>query len=61
MTTELKVELDGTTFNGRYRVLGNTVVVYYADAIKYANFCPTRPETFAGWILRDLVRGATRR
>ena len=54
--TELKVEVEGLSFIGRYRVMHGTVIVYYESEIKFASHGMTEPVRVAKWILADLVR-----
>ncbi|AME23741.1 hypothetical protein [Burkholderia sp. PAMC 26561] len=50
------IELDGVRYEGRFRVSGRSVIVYYEAEIKFVDFGMHRPETVARWMLSDLVR-----
>ena len=50
------VELDGVQYEGKFRVSGHSVIVYYEAEIKFVEFGMHRPETVARWMLSDLVR-----
>ena len=50
-TRPVKVELEGTTYNGTYRVMAGSVIVYFADEIKFAPHGMDRPELVARWLL----------
>jgi hypothetical protein len=59
MTDELQivdVELDGMLYQGRCRVLGHSVIVYFGSETKFVGYATNRPETVARWMLSDLVR-----
>ena len=61
ISTELNVEVDGSPFIGRYRVMNGTVIVYYGSEIKFASHGMTEPERVAKWLLSDMVRRAAPR
>jgi len=50
------VELDGVGYQGRFRVVGHSVIVYFESEIKFVDYEMNRPETVAKWVLSDLVR-----
>lgn len=50
------VELDGVRYQGRFRVVGHSVIVYFESEIKFVDYEMNRPETVARWVLSDLVR-----
>jgi hypothetical protein len=50
------IELDGVLYQGRFRVLGHSVIVYFGSEIKFVGYAMNRPETVARWMLSDLVR-----
>ena len=50
------VEIDGVRYEGRFRVSGHAVIVYYGAEIKFVDFGMNRPETVARWMLSDLAR-----
>ncbi|NKJ50648.1 hypothetical protein CIC12_28760 [Burkholderia sp. SG-MS1] len=54
----LTVELDGNFYNGSYRVLDGTVIVYFGLDIRTAHCGMDRPETVARWLLLDVCRKA---
>ncbi|MBB5408997.1 MULTISPECIES: hypothetical protein [unclassified Paraburkholderia] len=55
-TREIEVELDGTRYRGRYRVMSGTVIVYFEDEIKFASHDMNGPDVVARWLLTDLSR-----
>ena len=55
-TREIEIELNGSRYRGRYRVMGGTVIVYYESEIKFAQYGMDRPELVARWLLTDLSR-----
>ena len=55
-TRPVAIELDGMKFAGTFRVMSGTVLVYYKDQIKYAQYGMDRPEVVARWLLTDLCR-----
>lgn len=55
-TRPVQVELDGTTYDGTYRVMAGSVIVYFEDEIKFATYGMDRPELVARWLLSDLCR-----
>jgi hypothetical protein len=60
-TKQIEIELDGSRFRGRYRVLGGSVIVYYESEIKFADYGMNRPELVAKWLLSDLSRRVERK
>jgi hypothetical protein len=50
------VALDGVLYQGRFRVVGRSVIVYFGSEIKFVDYEINRPETVARWMLSDLVR-----
>lgn len=59
-TREIEIELNGTRYRGRYRVMGGSVIVYYESEIKFAEHGMTVPEVVAKWLLSDLSRRVER-
>jgi hypothetical protein len=57
-TREIEIELNGSRYRGRYRVMSGTVIVYYESEIKFAQYDMNRPEVVAKWLLTDLSRRA---
>ncbi|TDN62916.1 hypothetical protein [Paraburkholderia sp. BL10I2N1] len=55
-TREIEIELNGSRYRGRYRVMSGTVIVYYESEIKFAQYGMDRPELVARWLLTDLSR-----
>jgi hypothetical protein len=55
-TREIEVELNGTRYRGRYRVMSGTVIVYFEDEIKFASYDMNGPDVVARWLLTDLSR-----
>ncbi len=55
-TKELEVEVEGTRYRGRYRVMSGTVIVYFEDEIKFASHDMNGPDLVARWLLSDLAR-----
>ncbi|WCM18305.1 hypothetical protein NDK50_22360 [Paraburkholderia bryophila] len=55
-TKEIAVELEGTRYVGRFRVMSGAVIVYYESEIKFAEHNMTGPEVVARWLFTDLVR-----
>ncbi|MEW6342744.1 MAG: hypothetical protein AB1704_18965 [Pseudomonadota bacterium] len=55
-TKTVQVEVDGAMHEGRFRVMGGNVIVYFEDEIKYALYGLDRRETVARWLLSDLCR-----
>ena len=60
-TKKIEIELDGSRYRGRYRVLGGSVIVYYESEIKFADYGMNRPEFVAKWLLSDLSRRVERK
>jgi len=60
-TKQIEIELNGSRYCGRYRVLGGSVVVYYESEIKFADYGMNRPEVVAKWLLSDLSRRVERK
>lgn len=56
--TPLEILVDDARHSGRYRVLGESVIVYYGAEVKFASIGMDRPEMVARWLLTDLVRRA---
>ncbi len=50
------VEIDGVRYEGLFRILGHSVIVYYEAEVKFVDFEMNRPETVARWMLSDLAR-----
>ncbi|MEX3693630.1 hypothetical protein AB3X91_25595 [Paraburkholderia sp. BR14263] len=59
-TKDVQVAIDGIVREGRFRVLGGSVV-YYDSEIKFSPYGMDRPETVARWLLSDLCRKADAR
>lgn len=57
-THPLNIELDGVSYAGTYRVMAGSVIVYFENAIKFAQYGTNRPEIIARWVLTDLCRKA---
>ena len=57
-TREIEIELDDSRYRGRYRVMNGTVIVYYENEIKCADYGMNGPEIVAKWLLTDLSRRA---
>lgn len=55
-THGIEIELGGTQFRGRYRVLDGTVIVYFENEIKFARQDMNRSDMVAKWLLTDLAR-----
>lgn len=55
-TREIEIELNGSRYRGRYRVMSGTVIVYYENEIKFADYGMNGPEVVAKWLLTDLSR-----
>jgi hypothetical protein len=55
----VRVEIDGVVREGRFRVMGGSVIVYFEDKIKYALYGLDRPETVARWLLSRCTRDWT--
>ncbi|KAE8759030.1 hypothetical protein FSO04_15730 [Paraburkholderia madseniana] len=55
-TREIEIELNGSRYRGRYRVMSDTVIVYYENEIKFADCGMNGPEVVAKWLLTDLTR-----
>ncbi|MEX3819233.1 hypothetical protein AB3X93_12870 [Paraburkholderia sp. BR14262] len=55
-THPLSVELDGVNYAGAYRVMAGSVIVYFENEIKFAQYGTNRPEIIARWVLTDLCR-----
>jgi hypothetical protein len=53
---DVEVALDGVLYQGRFRVTGHSVVVYFESEIKFVDYGMNRPETVARWMLSDLAR-----
>ena len=53
-TREIEIELNGSRHQGRYRVMSGTVIVYYENEIKFAEYGMNMPEVVAKWLLTDL-------
>ncbi|WP_091996771.1 hypothetical protein [Paraburkholderia lycopersici] len=60
-THPLNVELDGVNYAGAYRVMSGSVIVYFENEIKFAQYGTHRPEIIARWLLTDLCRKADSR
>ncbi|MEM5315190.1 hypothetical protein [Paraburkholderia sp. JHI869] len=60
-THSLNVELDGVNYAGAYRVMAGSVIVYFENEIKFAQYGTNRPEIIARWVLTDLCRKADTR
>ncbi|NIE62810.1 hypothetical protein F3J17_02895 [Burkholderia sp. Ax-1719] len=60
-THPLRVELDGVSYAGTYRVMTGSVIVYFENEIKFATYGKNRPEQIARWLLTDLCRKAESR
>ena len=60
-TREIEIELNGSHYRARYRVLGSSVIVYYESEIKVADFGMNGPEVVAKWLLTDLSRRVERK
>ncbi|WP_321959727.1 hypothetical protein [Paraburkholderia sp. J69-1] len=60
-THSLRVELDGVSYSGSYRVMTGSVIVYFENEIKFAPYGKNRPEQIARWLLTDLCRKAESR
>lgn len=52
----VRAEVDGVVREGKFRMMGGSVIVYFGDNIKYALYRLDRPETLARWLLSDLCR-----
>jgi hypothetical protein len=52
------VTLAGTTYEGSYRVIEGTVIVYAGEDIRCAQYGMDRPDTVARWVLLDMCRKA---
>lgn len=57
-TREIEIELNGSRYRGRYRVMSGTVIVYFENDIKFADYGLNGPEVVAKWLLTDLSRRA---
>ena len=55
-THPVSVELDGRRYQGTYRVMTGTVIVYLDGDVKFASYGRDRPELVARWLLTDLYR-----
>ena len=55
-TRPVEIELDGMVYRGTFRVMAGSVIVYYQDDLKFAQFAMDRPELVARWLLSDLCR-----
>jgi hypothetical protein len=55
-THPMSVELDGVNYAGSYRVMTGSVIVYFENEIKFAQYGANRPEIVARWVLTDLCR-----
>ena len=55
-TREIEIELNGSRYRGRYRVMSGTVIVYYENEIKFADCGMNATEVVAKWLLTDLSR-----
>ncbi|MGF6781866.1 hypothetical protein [Paraburkholderia sp. GAS334] len=55
-TREIEIELNGSRYRGRYRVMSGSVIVYYENEIKFAEYGVTEPAVVAKWLLTDLTR-----
>ena len=56
VTNQVEIELNGQHFEGRYRVMAGSVIVYYKDKLKFADHGMTPPAVIAKWLLTDLCR-----
>jgi hypothetical protein len=54
LLSPIRVELDGHAFEGVFKTLSGTVVVYFEGGVKYAALGADRPEIVARWLLTDL-------
>ena len=54
-TKEIEVELNGSRYRGRYRVMSGTVIVYYENEIKFVDHGMNGPQVVAKWLLTDLA------
>ena len=52
---EIEIQLNSSRYRGRYRVMSGTVIVYYENEIKFAEYGMNRPEVVAKWLLTDLA------
>ena len=43
-TKEIEVELNGSRYRGRYRVMSSTVIVYYENEIKFVDHGMNGPQ-----------------
>ena len=57
----MSVEVDGVKYAGSYRVMAGSVIVYFENEIKFAQYGTNRPEIIARWLLTDLCRKAESR
>jgi hypothetical protein len=57
-TRPVEIELDGKKYEGTFRVMSGTVIVYYKNEIKYAHYGLDRPEVVARWLLTNVCRKA---
>lgn len=55
-TREIEIELNGSPYRGRYRVMGGTVFVYDESEIKFAEYGMNMPQVVAKWLLTDRSR-----
>lgn len=55
-TRTVQVTIDDVVYEGRFRVLTGSVIVYFGSEIKFASYGMDRPETVARWLLTDLCR-----
>jgi hypothetical protein len=55
-TRPVEVDLEGNRYNGTYRVMMGSVIVYFENEIKFAPYGMNRPEVVARWLLSDLCR-----
>jgi uncharacterized lipoprotein YehR (DUF1307 family) len=60
-TKQIEIELNGSRYRGRYRVLGDSVIVYCESEIKFADYGMNGPEVVAKWLLTDLSRRVERK
>ncbi|WP_224005600.1 MULTISPECIES: hypothetical protein [Paraburkholderia] len=52
----MSVNVDGVDYTGRWRVMTGSVIVYFANEIKFAPHGANRPEQIARWLLTDLCK-----
>ncbi len=57
-TRTVGIELDGLNYEGTFRIMSGSVIVYFRDEIKFAQYGMNRPEVVARWLLTDICRKA---